>query len=642
MKKKLLCLFLCLAMLLTFCATLSSCSNKNTEGEDSETKDNSERLTMTLSMFVVTENKVNYTDAELSAMSATDRAKAEAVMASYAAVTDAINKLTKSKYKTQLDIHYLTEDEYYDAVEGRLRATEEDAALAEEAAKVLKKYLKEQKNAGNTDTEQLQSQFYELYPQYAKYQVTTVEEGAETETTTEATVLNELGVSELKYPDPTENAVDILWLGGYDRYKQYAENEWLSQLDEELSSSSKKLKDFIYPEFLSSAKSLTSGTYGIPNNVIIGEYTYLLLDKELLTKYYYDTTKITSLADIADFMADIVTFEKDVVPFKGTADIYNVHYWSIDTETYEVDPSKFSVIGNVYTNTATLGTNLAFRSLFTQDNYTSQLLTLKLFEENGYFVENAKDSDRFAATIVKGGADLAEIYGEDYVMVPMETPHADEATLFGSMFAVGGYTSNVSRCMEIITFLNTNADFRNLLQYGIAGVNYQVNENGTITRLNRNYMMDLNKTGNIFIAYPEEGMSAKAWEYGTQQNLDANVYPTVGFHFNPEEPIDTNLIKQMEEITADVQTRLDACKTYDELKELCDTLGEELKGTTAQVKKPSATLRQKWIHLMVTAQINNMPSGVSFMKNDAGEDIQSPYMYYYNWLDSNGYILNIM
>ena len=643
MKKKLLCLLLCFAMLLSVCVGLTSCSNSTDDTkDDTSTTDNSERNTMTLSMFVVTENKVNYTADELAALSATERAKAEERIAAYKAVSDAINKLTKSKYKTQLDLHFLTEDEYYTVVENRLRATEEEAALAEAAAKALKKYIKEQKNAGNTDTEMVQSQFYELYPQYAKYQVTTVAEGEEAVTTTEETVLNEFGVAELKYPEAKENAVDILFLSGVDRYKEYVANEWLLQLDEELTGSSKKLKDYIFPEFLSSAKTIGSGTYAIPNNVIIGQYTYLLLDKELLSKYYYDTTTISSLTDITDFMADIVSYEKDVIPFKGSAEVYNVHYWNIDPDTYTVNPFEFSIIGNAYTNAATLGTNLAFKSLFKEKNYTSQLLTLKLFEEKGYFVENAKETDRFAATVVKGGAELEEVYGDKYLMVPLEVPRADEATLFGGMFGVGGYATNVARCMEIITFLNTNSEFRNLLQYGISGVNYTVKEDGTVERLNDNYMMDIKKTGNVFIAYPEEGMSANAWKYGTQQNLDAKVYPTVGFTFSKDEPLDTNLIKLMAQYSKEIKARLDACKTYDELSALLTSLDSELNASVAQVKRSDATVMKKNVYLYTQAQINYMPAGVSFMKDASGSDIQTPYMYYYSWLDSNGFIRNDM
>ena len=637
MKKRLLCLFLCLSMLLTFCACLSSC-NKSEDGEDEEGADvEVDRNTMTLSMYVVTEQKVNYTADELAAMSDADRAKAEAVIAAYDAVEDEINKITKSKFKTQLEMFYLTLDEYYDVVKGAIVATEEEAELAEAAAKALKKYVREQKQAGNTDTEAVHSQFYAQFPQYAKYQETTVAEGEETTTTADETVLNEYGVAELKYPELAANQVDILWLGGIANYKEFVANEWLSQLNEELNGASKKLKDFVYPAFLSAANNVGEGTYAIPNNAVMGEYTYLLLDKKLMAKYYYDAATFSSFADIEDFMADIAAYEKDVIPFAGEAELYNIHYWSIDPDTYEINPDEFSMVGQIYNVGASYEnqTNLQFGNLVRLDTYKTQMLALKRFEENGYIVENYKDTDKFAATVVRGNADLEQVYGDKYEMVVLERPLADADTLLGSMFAVGAYSASVARSMEIITYLNTNSDFRNMLQYGIEGENYTIDATtGALKRLNKNYMMDLNKTGNIFIAYPEEDMAVDAWEWATKQNLDAGTYPTVGFEFDKEDPIDEDLIKKIATYSAEVKAEIDACKTSKELETLFEEYNTEFNSAPAILKNAKATEKQVYITRMVRSDDCEFSSANAPKKFE----VQSPYMYYFAWLEEVGFI----
>lgn len=632
MKKKLLCLFLCFALLLSFSACLTSCNKDDEEDPDETEADvDVDRSTLTLSMYVVTENKVNYTADELAAMSDADRAKAEAVIAAYDAVEDEINKITKSKFKTQLEMFFLTMDEYYATVEGAILATEAEAELAEAAAKALKKFVREQKQAGNTDTEQVHSQFYAMNPQYAKYQETTLAEGEEATTTADETVLNELGVAELKYPDLVPNQVDILYLGGVEKYLEYVEKEWLSQLNEELNGASKKLKDFIYPDFLNAANVMTSGTYAIPNNDIMGEYTYLLLDKELMEKYYYDAAEIKTLADIEGFMADVAAYEKDYIPFAGEAGLTNVHYWSIDTETYEYDPSKFSMMGYIYPSGAKHGATMMFRNLLRDEGYQSQMITLKTFEEKGYFVKDYKPTDKYAATVMKGGADLEKIYGEKYEMIALERPLASEETLFGSMFGVGAYTANLARSMEIITFLNTNPDFRNLLQYGIEGENYRILESGKLERQNQNYMMDLRKTGNIFIAYPEEDMELDAWEWARKQNLDAGTYPTVGFKFDKADPIDEELVNIIAGYTAEVEKEIAACKTADELISLFATYKTKYNGTVQQVKKANATQVQKLVYHMSRQDDVSETTGLK-------REIQSPFAYYWSWLEENGFI----
>ena len=53
-----------------------------------------------------------------------------------------------------------------------------------------------------------------------------------------------------------------------------------------------------------------------------------------------------------------------------------------------------------------------------------------------------------------------------------------------------------------------------------------------ISRINNYYMMDIYKTGNTFIAYPEEYMHYKVWEYGKKQNADVLYNPLIEFNVN--------------------------------------------------------------------------------------------------------------
>ena len=100
------------------------------------------------------------------------------------------------------------------------------------------------------------------------------------------------------------------------------------------------------------AAGISGTTYAIPNNNIIGEYTYLLLDKELIKKYNYSATDITSLADAKDFLNDVKNYESgyDPLAYDSYKDPTLVHYWSLDSETLKNDPNQFSLIGCTYTS----------------------------------------------------------------------------------------------------------------------------------------------------------------------------------------------------------------------------------------------------------------------------------------------------
>ena len=106
MKKRLMCLALSLIMVMS--VFLAGCS------KDKETKDES-KSPITLTLRVISEKKV-YTDEELKTavengsmkVDSAEYADAVATKESYAAVEAAISALTEEKFRTRLNIVYLT------------------------------------------------------------------------------------------------------------------------------------------------------------------------------------------------------------------------------------------------------------------------------------------------------------------------------------------------------------------------------------------------------------------------------------------------------------------------------------------------------------------------------------------------------
>ena len=123
MKKRLLCLALCALMIMST-LVFSGCTSSNSDTE-AEVADEASRTTTTLNMYVMTEDK-------------TDPEQAEAVEAAF-------NKITKSRFKTQVNITFLTEAEYYEALEQAFVNKEEEVVMAKEADKALRRYIKEHK-----------------------------------------------------------------------------------------------------------------------------------------------------------------------------------------------------------------------------------------------------------------------------------------------------------------------------------------------------------------------------------------------------------------------------------------------------------------------------------------------------------------
>ena len=123
MTKRLIALLLSLIMVL---ACFVGCNQK--DDVDEIVDEGSERTT-TLSMYLMSEEEVS----------------AEQALA----IQNAVNKITKSKFKTQLILRYFTEDQYYTALEKAFEATansedfEQDFSDADDAIERSQMLLRE-------------------------------------------------------------------------------------------------------------------------------------------------------------------------------------------------------------------------------------------------------------------------------------------------------------------------------------------------------------------------------------------------------------------------------------------------------------------------------------------------------------------
>ena len=769
MNKRLVCLTLSILMLLA--CVLTSCSSKTTDIDAAgETVDNSAK---TITMWIVTNDET------------TDEAKK--------AVNDAFTKITKAKFKTNVVIKYCTEDEYYDKLEEAIEANQYEIELEAKCAKELRQYLKAHKGEGK-DNATLTAEFYAAHPEYQKFQKVENDDEENAEETEEETVVNEFGIAEIKYPDVKENQVDIFYLSGYDKYMEYYGKEYLSSLSEELTTSSKKLNTYISSSLINGVQ-IEGGVYAIPNNVPIGEYTYMMIDKELFDAYYQKIDKVNSVLDLETFLNDVKNYNGDktaddagyVVPLASTyqeclkmlcwywdlsytdQSVYKMYYdettgrnyvvkhqyevsieitgsngepttkkenrvapivegdvlyktnelgqfldengnvlnyryetdaeggWlydekkdgyeysadakgalylvdengdtvtsendkrvQIDGETktdadgnvrptyyYSYDTeAEFSILGAMMKDAAkrTRGSvNLGFNTLFTDAEYHQLFAALKNYEYQEFYGE-VKEGQRAAVSFMKGDSRIKLDYdengvyvgedGREYYVVIAEYPEATEEELYGNMFAVYSNSNYLARAMKVITYLNTNQEMRDLLQYGIEGQHYERNDNGTIKLIKNEkygiYSMDLEKTGNCFIATPTEEMGVDAWTYAKLQNNDSLINPLLGFDFNlatadSDYSLDVALIDEIKRLNAETLALIDECTSKADLMSLMSDAEDGL----IRKHDPSKNANKKLEKAIDPA----------FDPDTAGDASgSSPYAVYYTWLTTYGYL----
>ena len=537
MNKRIISLLLCLIMV---AACFAGCAKKSDEDAIADTNEAASENAITLAMYLLAEKEVT----------PEQEAKIEA----------AVNKLTNAKFKIKLDLFYYTEEEYYEALEESFaaRMEAEDNGLIKPPAK-------------------------------------------EEENQEDVMVKDELGVSHILYPTIDSFQVDIFYVGGYEqfiKYMDFAYNEdstamMYSKIDDQITSSAKVLEDSISPYLLQYMKSMNNGTYAVPTNTNIGEYTYLLLNKDVLAKTRYNTTnglsQFTSLTCNAtrSVLSQVAESYNEYVPLysclgeNGLA-VTGIKYWGVDENG--VPSTEFSALASSYSTSALYGTTESYMmgldNVLANTSFVNQLTYLKQYKSLGYFgTEQDLKDGKVAVAYMKGTADIPAKYADNYEAVIIENPVLTTEDVYSNLFAVSSYTTSVKRSMDIIAYLNTDVEFRNLILYGIEGENYQMvesdylDENGdpymVVRRLNDDYMMDAAKTGNTFKAYTLEGDDPSLTEFYKIQNNSVKIDITMGFHYEWQDyKVSAEKLLELREISARVYKALEEidCTSEDTIR----------------------------------------------------------------------------
>ena len=702
--KRLLCLLLTLIMLLslvlTSCGEMETTTPTDEESVEADIDTNTGAKTITLR--IISEKEVCNNADELAVYlkdecgGDTNSQKYKDMletMKAYQAVEDEISKKTKSDFKTKVDILFYTEDEYAEILEKSMAEYALEQKNAERAERALEYYTKEYRawmeaqgySADEFPDAAIANAFYKEYPEYEAYRTASGEQAASEDTY----VTNELGIKELVYPEAGKNQLDIIYLSGYDMYTKYVENEWIAPLNNYITTTGLPLTYYISPTLLEGVK-INGETYAIPNNVQIGEYTYMLVDKELADTYDYTYNSISTVANCGDLAAAVAANHANILPIDATFEecmSLFVWYWNIiptaNEETgrsdYTIgDSTKFSILGKFYSNPAKVGRgsiDLGFESLLANEEYRETLRILRGFEINGYYNKGDAETRNESAAIsfVKGGYDMfksafvdengnkkkdyEDSYGvytdennKQYYLYIAKCPQAGDEDLYGNMFAVSASSKNTQACMEVITLLNTDPTVRNLLQYGIKQgehgegqvPNYTIDpETGMLKRLNNLYMMKVERTGNCFIAYPEEGCAPDYWENAQMQNNDALIDPLMGFDFNERlaeygSSLDDAQLNLCSQVSDEVWALIAGTTDISILKLRLAADGELAKkfAENSYVIDPVKDIKIK-LDKMTNNDYDPSTGGVDGTADEGGE---SPYTIYYKWLTAFNYL----
>ncbi len=506
MKKKLICLVLGIMMILT---AFTGCGESETSTDDTISGSN-----RAMTLTIATTKGENTSDAAIER------------------VVKAINVITEAKYNTHVEFYFYTKDELKGAILDKVSDIEERLKNGEGLA------------SDNFDEE------------------------------AEDTVIvdDETGRKTTIYPEVDPTQFDIILINGIDDFAEYmTKNVYIDGEEEagllaELTPSTlvRQYVDSISlrsPKnyYLNSFVDVDAGTsYAIPNNRDLGTYTYLVVNKELADKYYYDPDQLCTYDNGGtSAVTSLMAVEK---LFTEVHDDYGTQYTLLankpnkDAIFYTVDsgiPLGTSIFLGPGVTTTTL-LEAPPKNLYASDTYKAYYRVMNMLNKWGCMPTNevADLNSNFVVAYVTGNeTSVAGIDRNKYYVNICDTPVKSNEVIFNSMYAVTKFTKSVERSTEIIEMFNTNADFRNTLYYGVENIDYIKDaDSGNIIKISKDWDMDIYDTGNLYLLERSEdlgeyyyAMSANNWKAGKDLNRDAIVGLLLGFNIKHSDELDKNI-----------------------------------------------------------------------------------------------------
>lgn len=484
MKKRIICLFLALLMIIPF--ILTACEEELTEQEIMDQISNSGDIALTLSVWVPTNSDVND----------------QAFKDNLEAVQEYINTILRKDYTTQIEIKALPVAEYQQKLKEHVDSIRATTAVTDE----------EKKDPSKT---QLPSVIADSYKNNVEK--------------------TESGRYEIDYPEVLSNQIDIFYISGEDNYRYFIDNQALYSLKSvlhEQTGSYNDIRKMIQKSILnkyqyknvklegSSAAIADDDIFAIPNNHI---YTnsennkYILINKELYNQFYGDSgvdiNSIKNITECEEFVNLVGEAGLEgVIPFVGgIGSEYASGFYDFPELVEGID---FDLIaGSQSDSTPT--------PIFGIKEYTDYITFYKKLSEKAYVSDALNENEKAAVMVLVNEDDVIK-YADEYVIINSESPFIDEQMVYESMFAVSTFSANYSRALRILYLLQTDSEIITALQYGIEGTTYTTyeNEDGEETiELIRNestneplYDMTDLYIGNGYRTYMSENKSVEDWE----------------------------------------------------------------------------------------------------------------------------------
>lgn len=178
---------------------------------------------------------------------------------------------------------------------------------------------------------------------------------------------------------------------------------------------------------------------------------------------------------------------------------------------------------------------------FTDPDTMSMLKTLHNYYEAGYINKDASTATTMPKymplSLAGGWPDAAQIWsasnGYQVVVQPAYPLYMTTSSIQGSMNAISANSKHGVEAIKLLNLVNSNAEVRNMIGYGIEGVNYKKTGDTSIKQLNTDYAPANFAIGTFFNGlYTVDPAPKTEWSNLKQFEATAKSSPVLGFQFD--------------------------------------------------------------------------------------------------------------
>lgn len=326
---------------------------------------------------------------------------------------------------------------------------------------------------------------------------------------------------------PFDIAFTCAWANNF---TQQANKGAFLELNDLLDKDGKDLKKLI-PNDVWAPATVKGKIYGVPTYKDSGNGVFYVFAKQSVDAAKFDYKSATTLESLKPYLDYVKKNESTNVPMPLTnsgfagLQLSNDYVLGISLPVaVKIDDASGKVI-NPFADPAMM----------------SMLKTLHSYYQAGYINKDAATATtmpKYMPLSMAGGwPDAAQIWSASngyQVVVKSAYPlYMTTSSIQGSMNAISANSKNGAEAMKLLNLVNSNAEVRNMIGYGIEGVNYQKTGDSSIKQLNTDYAPANFAIGTFFNGlYSVDPAPKTEWSNLKQFESTAKSSPVLGFQFD--------------------------------------------------------------------------------------------------------------